>query len=216
MYWGDMCLFVVAYLIWHWSYQTYRNYRSKNIFKKVKWIAERSPYKSVGYWANGNLLHYIKECKSYSVKGIHINEVAYTIPKEYQIDYSNKQDVSFVSEILEKFRKHVIETFFDETKDSLSKKQKQLYKMRMETYFMYSLLCYLRACIKNDSQILGKEIYQHNDKEVNSTCNHYLTDFGRVCYKLYLISALSCENSDNAKSLVEQSETDYIMVHLNK
>ena len=196
MYYGDFLLFLLIYLIWHLSYRTYQNCRGKNIFKKVKWIAERSPYKSVGYFRNENLLHYIKECTSYSVKGININKIDFTIPEEYQINYSNNTELSYASEILEMFRKYVIESFFNETKESLSKKHKQLYKMTNETYFMYALYCYLRDCVKND---------------INP-----LNGFERVCYKLYLIAFKSCENSDNAKCLIEQSEISYIINYLNK
>lgn len=215
MYLGDLFFLLLIYLICSFSFHAYQNCRRKCIFEKVKWIVDRSPHKFVRYIINENLLYYIRENVAYTVKKIKVNKIKFTIPEEYRINYSNKQETSYVSEILEMYTKHEIECFFNETKESLSKKEKQLYKMRNETYFMYTFFCFLRDCTNIDSQTFGDKIYECKSSITPQHC-YNLTEFGRVCYKLYLITFMSCVNSDNAKSLITESQLDYIMKCLEK
>ena len=211
---------LLLFFLFCFSYRFYQYARCENIFKKTKWISEKSTSLQYdGCYSMENLTYYINTNDDiyyamYRIKGLKIEKSPLTIPEEYQIDFTYEQERLYVSEILEAYRRNITDTFLKENRSSLSQKNKTIYKLRDIDYFMFTLLCYLKNCVDYDSYIFKNKVYKERESEDGPYFSCQLTDFGRVCYKILLVTKMYCENNDFTKPLILQSESEDIMSYL--
>ena len=163
------------------------------MFKKEKWIAIKSDDDLVSY--------------------INTNGWELKNPAEYQL---KTQEMEYAKEIICLFKKTNMKNFFCEDRVSLSQKKKEIYKLRNIDYFMFSLLCYMEDYVGYDSYLFRDKIYEDRKYSDSSHFSCQLTNYGRVCYKIYLVASVYCENNDYTKPLIIQSQSNHIIKYLQK
>lgn len=201
-------------------YELYEYHRFDNIFKKVTWIANKStqPPDYNDCYGDKNLAYYIntknEKYAIYRINRLTIEKFPLTIPDEYKIDFTSEQERLQVSEILESYRRNELDKFFKEDRISTTHKHKAIYKLKDHDYFMFSLFCYLQNCVDYDSYLFRDKIYEDRKYIDNSYFSCQLTSYGRMCYKIYLVASMYCENNDFMKALILQSPSEHIMEYL--
>jgi hypothetical protein len=195
-------------------------HKTKNILAKVQWIASKSTSKPEydGCYGDNNLTFYIKNTTVYAKhrKGIKLYDIPYKIPEECLIDFSDEQEQLHVETILSSFKMYKIDNFFRIDERSLNNIDKFIYKMRDESYFMFSLICYIENCVKYDSYDFRDKVYEKREDVEPPYFKCKLTPFGRVCYKLYLIASIYCENTYDTQPLINSPYTKNIIGDLKK
>lgn len=176
------------------------NYRlfthNENIFKKVGWISFKEPpgfYSKRADLRDEDLIYYIM-----------VEQYNLDILNNYPLEITTQEE-HLVEDILEVYRKNVIRSYF---LDILSN-NKELTKLSSIEYFMFSLCTFLQTytvtkCAES-KYVFNKKIY---------SVDYKLTDFGKVYYKVYLITRLFCEKNEKTKNFLGGITSNQIIEYI--
>ena len=161
-----------------------------DLYKKVGWIAEKE--NPTRYYPSSVKLRY-----SDLISHIMEEQGNLDITEEFRIDYKDESEKRLTEEILELFRTEVVKSYFH---DTLSK-SKLVYKCTPLEYFMYRLYLFIDYNFENYEY--KNKIYESREYTDKTHYNCKLTEYGRVCYKLYLITLLFIEKHEETRNLFE-------------
>ena len=178
---------------------------NEQLFKNVGWIAEKKNimrcYGGRVNLRNSGLISYIFQ-----------QQKKLAIPEDLRINYSNENEKANAEEILNIHKSKILIDYFS---DDLTT-NKNIFKLNSLEYYFYSLFCFICSELEEyknyqDKIYLDKE---YTDK-TNFKCK--LTDYGRVYYKLYLITCMFVEKNEKTRKLFEYINPELksqIMEHL--
>lgn len=170
----DMILGVIATGVVFLSHHFFVYLRTKNIYEKFKCIS--------------NDTHdYIKTI-------LHNTLNQANAPTECKFNKNNSAEAQCINTILTEFKNKHLEWFFKQDKTDLTQKSKAIYKLDGEEFCIYCLFLYL--------DLINEPQYGWTAKDkIYKNSNKGLTEHGKAYYKLYLSSALYCENNFYIKPL---------------
>ena len=159
-----------------------------DLYEKVGWIAEKENhwYGCCNHLRMSDLSYYIMQEQ---------NDL--NISEEFRIDYNNENEKKNIEDILEGLKNEVIKDYFY---DKLAK-SKLVYKCTSLEYFMYRLYLFIDYNLENYEYIKEEKIYKDREYTDKTRFNCQLTEYGRVYYKLYLITLLFIEKHEAARKL---------------
>ena len=200
----ELCIVaILAFVLFYVFYNLHKYIKAENLYKKMKWICEKSTKKRKCIDSD-NLLYYLND-QTFELK----------IPNNYQLLFGTTE-IAYASVILERFRKSKLDSLFRHDINSLTTWDKEWYKLSDLDYFMLSLFGYLEENAKCSSYYYSNKIYKWNMIKSNSTYDYYyLTNFGRVYFKIYLITAIYCENNTNTKTFICNPQSRHIKSYLD-
>ena len=156
-----------------WFYHDKKRSNNQNLYKKVAWIAEKESYD----------MHcsYLRDFKL--VEYIEIEQRNQNTPEQFRIDFSNQTEKEHLAKILDAHKEDVVKSFFG----GQLAESKNIYALGPLEYYFVSLNCFV-------SKHCNKEYMSDGDK---------LNDYGRACYKLYLITQVYIENNERVQMVFE-------------
>lgn len=176
----------------------------RNMHEKVAWISD------IYYFPNGMRPPHLRDWKLHEY--IEIEQRNQQIPLHYRIDFSNEIEKEHLNKILNKHKEHVIEYYFC----NRLKETKDIYELKSLEYYFFSLHCFVydNLCYYKDNDAYEKKEYI-SDWQFKSQ----LTEYGRVYYKLELITHSYIECNAKVQNLFEhinKERKNLIMETLNK
>ena len=134
------------------------------------------------------------------------------IPDKFKINYSNESEMKNLKKLLSLYKENVIDKYF---RGFLSN-SKKLCSLPSSMYFIVSLFDYLGKQLSTDKSTIKFEVYDYKNND-GSYSFYTLTEFGRVCYKLYLITAIYIKNNPSTDFVhVDTQLKDCITEYLEK
>lgn len=195
--------FILVLVLFMFFHKLHKFYKAENIYKKMKWICEKAT-KNRKCADCDNLLYYLNN-QTHELK----------IPYDYQLLFRTTEE-AYASVILERFKKSKLNSLFRQDMNSLTTMYKEWYKISDLDYFMLSLFGYLEVNAESSSYYYSDKIYKRNMHKGDSSYSYYnLTDFGRAYFKLFLITALYCENNANTKPFIRNPQAQHIKSYLD-
>lgn len=184
-------------------YHKHKLNESWDMHKKVAWISNI-------YYFNLTPSHLrtyeLAEC-------IEIQQRKLNISHQYCIDFSNENEKEYLSQILNKHKEQVIRDYFynDNPKSS-----KGIYELTSLEYYFFSLHCFVYDNTSNykDTESYGKKEYISNWE---FKCQ--LSEYGRVYYKLELITRSYIESNDKVQKLftyIDKERRNHVIEVLDK
>lgn len=201
----DLVWYLMLFLCFcAWCYHKQRLDDKQNLYRKISWIYGKN---------SGELiLNHLRD--SELVEYIEFEQRKQNISVQYCIDFSNKTEKDNLTKILNSHKDHSIESYFcnklNESKD--------IYNLNSLEYYFFSLDCYVANHL---NEYNACEAYGEREHIPNNNYNIYkrrLTDYGRVYYKLNLITQLYIENNENIQRLytfIDKEKKNNIMEILN-
>ena len=176
-----LAIFSFIYLcLCAWNHHRTKLDDSKNLYEKIAWIAERG-------WGD---LPPTRLRDFELVEYIEFEQRNQNIQQKYRIDFSNEAEKEYLKQILNSHKEDVLKSFFygrlTESKD--------IYNLDSLEYYFVSLNSFI--CNKYDNKVYSKREYI-SDYEYKEQ----LTEYGRVHYKLKLITQLYIENNARVQKL---------------
>ena len=179
-----------------------------NMYMKIGWIAEKEhPFMSYSHTdvslRSNELFYYIMQ-----------EQIKMDISEDFQINYLNENEKKELEKILNLYKDDVVKSYFH----GFLTKSKNIFKLTPLEYFMYSLFNYLNKQLDMNETTLKDKIYDYKNR-VDSYSYYTLTEFGRVCYKVNLITRIFVENNHNTKKLFEYIDPkfkNHIIEYLEK
>ena len=185
-----VCCICIIFFLFAKVIPAYRENKYRlDLYKKVAWIAEKENlfYSNNTYLRSSDLISYIME-----------EQVNLGIHEEFCIDYKNEGEKEITEGILELFKREVVKSCLH---DKFSK-SKLVYKCTPLEYFMYRLYLFIDYNLENGYKCEEK-VYESREYTDKTHYNCKLTEYGRVYYKLYLITLLFIEKHEETRSLFE-------------
>lgn len=198
---ASISLYFLCICIYYYHITKLNN--SKNLYKKVAWIAEKE---------HPNKYSKLRLRDFKLTEYIEIEQNNQNIPDEFRIDFSNETEKEYLNTILNNHREHVIKSYFY----GWLNESKQIYNLDSLEYYFFSLQCFVYDNLSNykDNGAYEKEEYI---SDWQFKCQ--LTEYGRIYYKLDLITYTYVVN--NKKTLkafkyIDTTRKNYIMEILEK
>lgn len=197
----------IMFFFFIWFIPRCKDYIYKaDLYKKIGWIAEKSHpmnyYKDVDL-RNEELVYYIMQ-----------EQRRLSIPEQLRIDFSNESEKKDAEEILTLHKNDVIKSYFS----GFLSKSKNICKLNSIEYYFYSLYSFIDNEL-NEYKSYQDEIYGDKEYLEKNYFRCTLTDFGRIYYKLYLISLLYIEKNKRTRMLYEYinpEHKDHITEYIEK
>ena len=194
--WAEISFLFLGVSIWGAHRTKLEN--SKNLYKKVAWIAEKSPYNSSCRLRDFELAEYIE-----------FEQKKLNIPQQFNIDFSNETEKEHIIKILDTHKNHVVKSYFC---DRLSE-SKKIYNLETKNYYFLSLYNF----IYNNQY--KQSLYSNREYISDYRYKCQLTEYGRVYYKLYLIIWLYVKDNEQIKNFfeyIDKEKENYILEILEK
>jgi hypothetical protein len=151
---------------------------SKDIYYKVRWIALKRP---LGY-LDGKAEVRDKDLIEYIID----EQYNFGIESKYIID--NKDEKNFACEILEIYRKYIMEAHLAKSFNL----KKSIYDLSFLEFYMVTLCGFLNANLLNSQRIESNKMYYPRS-------DYSLTNFGITYTKLYYICTVFCKQQEKTK-----------------
>lgn len=198
---GGIALFYLCFCAY--AYHKHKLDEKQSLHNKVAWIYDRRL--NVGF----NYTH-LRDSELYEYIEIHQREL--NIPRQYRIDFSNETEKEYLSKILDKHKEHVIEYYFY----NRLKETKEIHYLNSLEYYFFSLHCFVYG---NLSDYKDNDAYEKKEYISDWQFKCQLTEYGRVYYKLELITRSYIESNDKVQKLfesIDKERKNRIMETLNK
>ncbi len=203
-----ICAILFVLFIFGWRFGSYLQnlIKNQNIYRKIGWIVEKE---------NRNMCY---DSKWGSLRDEELSSYIFSTQKEvnlhpnFFIDYSNETEKKELEILLNEYKAYIIKSYFH---GSLSD-NKNICRLTSLEYFMFSLHNYLKKQTSLNSTSLRDAIYTF-DRSDSPYSYYKLSEFGKICYKLYLISLLFVEKNEKTRRLFEYIDPklkNNIMVYL--
>lgn len=166
--------------LWVCAYIYYRQKTDdlQNIYRKISWIYDKNSYTNRGL----NLYEYIE-----------IEQSNLKIPQQHCIDFSNEFEKESLSQILNEHKDQVVKNYFC----NRLKEGTNIYNLSSLEYYFLSLYCF----VDEKPSYYDNKAYEKREKISDYTFKCQLTEYGRVYYKLKLITQSYIENNKQVQNL---------------
>lgn len=200
-------IFLEIFFGWFFYGSFIKIYRNQNISQKIGWIVIDQDYK------NSNSSSLGIHLRSLPLESYITNEqTKLDIPDKFKFSYSNEFEMKNLKKLLSVYKENVIDEYF---RGFLSN-SKKLCSLPSSMYFIVSLFGYLGEQLSTDKSTIKFEVYDYKDND-DSYSFYTLTEFGRVCYKLYLITVVYIKNNPSTDFVhVDTQLKDCITEYLEK
>ena len=177
---------------------------SQDMHKKVAWIYDRRL--NIGF----NYTH-LRDSELYEYIEIHQREL--NIPRQYRIEFLNETEKEHLIQILNKHKEQVVRDYFY---NENPKSSKDIYELNSLEYYFFSLHCFV---YDNTSSYKDTESYCKKEYISDWQFKCQLSEYGRVYYKLELITRAYIENNEQVQKLfgyIDKERQNHIMETLDK
>lgn len=185
-----------------YAYHKHKLDEKQSLHNKVAWIAERKKY--------GEFSSNLRD--SELVEYIRFENTNQNVPQQYRIDFSNETEKEYLSKILDKHKEHTIEKYFC----NRLKETEDICQLKSLEYYFFSLHCFV---YDNTSSYKDTESYCKKEYISDWQFKCQLSEYGRVYYKLELITRAYIENNEQVQKLfgyIDKERQNHIMETLDK
>lgn len=196
-----MFIFCVAIIIIAWVFYKNRLDDEQNLYRKVAWIAvKQKPF----VFSGTSRLFELIEIVELEHNNLNIDE-------QFRLDFSSETEKENLTKILNTHKEHVIKSYFH----GLLAKSNEIYALNELEYYFFSLNSFLYDTIYDVNAA-----YTSREQVSDNEFKYQLTDYGRVYYKLHLVTSLYIEkNEHKVKKLfkyIDKEQKNRLMEALEK
>ena len=177
-----------------WCYHKRKIDYNENLHQKVAWISDK-------------YIYYSDEIKPSHLRDSELDEYIKTeqsnlkIPQQHCIDFSNEFEKESLSQILNEHKDQVVKNYFC----NRLKEGTDIYNLSSLEYYFFSLYCF----VYEKPSYYDNKAYEKREKISDYTFKCRLTEYGRVYYKLKLITQSYIENNKQVQNLFNYIDKEY-------